>query len=63
MGVNLCYFDDVCPKRSRKNNPSEYKAEFDSLKTKISKTLENSKVDGKDIMQTGSTIASVVLNP
>jgi hypothetical protein len=53
----------VCPKRSRKNNPSEYKAEFDSLKTKISKTLENSKVDGKDIMQTGSTIASVVLNP
>jgi flagellin-like hook-associated protein FlgL len=42
---------------------AEYKAEFDSLKTKISKTLGNSKVDGKDIMQTTESIASVVLNP
>lgn len=42
---------------------AEHKAEFDSLKTKISKTLGNSKVDGKDIMQTTESIASVVLNP
>jgi len=42
---------------------AEYKAEFNSLKTQIGKALTNSKVDGKDIMQASTSIASVVLNP
>jgi flagellin len=41
----------------------QLKAEFNSLKTQIVKALTNSKVDGKDIMQASTAIASVVLNP